>query len=331
MKSKYSEIVDSPFNIVAHSTAFPIEKGGFYTNEQISNLNFPEEDLKDTIMKVEALGFKNRYRANADTTSVDLMTAALNKAMSDTILPDEIDLLITVTTTSPRYTTSTSAMVADSCKLECPCFEMKTGCASPIYAIHIAAKLLSRSTKTIALVFGETLTKTVPLNHKGTYAVGDGGAALILQYEEDTDKGIIWSGIGSDSKHYSKMGVPGILPPKQEDLDTGKYFMHFDSAINPFLEARWKELASIIHQKVNMKEVDRVLMNQANQRMVHLFSESLHTTNIENVVSKYGNCGPVSIVSALSNYLTEHPKQNANLILAAVGGGISYGIIHLKV
>lgn len=331
-----SEVKERPFKIVSHGAVFPNELGKFISNEQLADdvIGLNALEKVELCKKVALLGFENRFRVFASTTSVDLMANALNVAMRSSGLPSsDIDLLITVTTTSPRYTTSTAAMVSAACQLECAAFEMKTGCASPLYAIQIASQLLNDSVRTIAIVFGETLSKTVEATSKAVFAVGDGGAALIITHEKSFTKGLVWGGLGADGKYFSKMGVPGSMPPNLEDLQNGKYFMHYDSSLNQVFEDKWKELASLIKTRIAMQGIDRILMNQANSRMVTIFGEALgeDSTKIGGVLAKYGNCGTVSVMASLSNYLDTSLGKDKEILLASVGGGIAWGVLHLKI
>jgi len=324
------------FKILSSAIAFPEELGSFYSNEELTYKfkNGISQNEKDIfISRAKNHGFENRYRTFISTTSVDLMNSALKSALSNAnIGPQDIDFLISVTTTSPKYTTSTAPMVAAGVNLNCPGIELKSGCASSLYALTVASSLLCHTIKNIAIVFGETLSNTVDLDNNLSFAVADGGAAIILSYSNDSNIGLEWGMMGMDGAYHSKIGVGGRLPPNRNDLDTNQYQMTYHKSMNIILKDLWINLGKKSAQELESKKIDEILIHEANNRSRTHFIEGFLDNQFESrsILSQYGNCGPATIIIALHKIL-EQNEEHKNILLASIGGGVSSGALLIRV
>lgn len=320
------------FALEGLEVAFPPSYGRHWSTDELlrSEARFSDESIEEILQKAAHLGFHKRYRVTAVTTSVDLMVHALKDVMNKQgVVANDIDYLITVTTTSPKYTTSTAPMVASRLGLDCPGVEMKSGCASSLYALHMAGVLIAGGMKRIAVVFGETLSKTLPVSHPLSFALADGGAALLLT-GNDEGKGIVRGALGMDGSQHVNMGFGGILPPNEEDFRSGKYQMTYDKAADEAVEKAWLMLADYIKESDSDWSTKQLIMHQASwiQRGVFAKGVGVDPELLPSVLSEVGNCGPVSIFANLKKHL--NPEGIGKYWLASVGGGISAGAIQIQ-
>lgn len=331
--------------ILSTASAFP-SPGRFVTNAEIHQMRFGK-NWQDVFRKKNysadfienELGYRNRYWAHIPGTpitltelnSADLMEAAAKKALEKSGLdPQEIGLFIAVTVTSPKYTNSMGTYIAGKLGLQCPSFEIKTGCASSVYAIIMAAQFINSGTKNVLVASGETPSKVTGTDTNLLYAVGDGGGAVILSKTEDNKKGIPTAFLGSEGKYSGTMGTPGILPPNQEDLDNNAYFMQMGKESADFIEEMWKVIPNILYRNSGLNEngIDLLIPHQVNKKLLNLVMDAsgISKQNTINLISKYGNCGSASILIALDHALENNKiKNNKSIMLIAVGGGVSYG------
>ncbi len=161
--------------ISGSGTAFPEKGGRWVTNEDIHAMLYGDNwQVKMAEKKLapeyyeDELGFSKRYWVHTpgspiqhnELTSAYLMTAAAKNAIADSgISKDEIDFIITVTITSPRYSTSMGAYVTGIMGIRAPAMEMKSGCASNIFSITLAAQLIQSGARNVLIACGETNTK----------------------------------------------------------------------------------------------------------------------------------------------------------------------------
>lgn len=336
--------------IISTASAFP-SPGRFVANAEIHQMRFGknwesvfnEKNYKTDFIENE-LGYQNRYWTHTPGTPIlhselnsgDLMEASAKMVLEKSnIDPKEIGLFIAVTVTSPKYTNSMGTFVAGKLGLQCPSFEIKTGCASSLYAIILAAQFINSGTKYVLIATGETPSKVTGTDTNLLYAVGDGGAAVILKKTEDKHKGIITGFLGSEGKYSGTMGTPGLLPPNQEDIDNNAYFMNMGKESAEFIADMWKVLPNILYQNSGLDEnaIDLLIPHQVNNKLLNLVIDAsgISKQNTIDLISKYGNCGSASILIALDNaFENNRIKENSSLMLVAVGGGVSYGGLILK-
>jgi 3-oxoacyl-[acyl-carrier-protein] synthase III len=314
-------------------------------NAQIHNLLYGEQweqifksKQYDPDFIKNNLGCEQRYWAHVpgtpiikdEITSADLMVEAGNKLFSETGLPKaEIDLVIAVTVTSPKYTNSMGAYVAGALGLECPALEVKTGCASALYAIVMAAQFIRSGARNVLVTAGETPTKVTGKTGNLIYAVGDAGAAVLLSKAEN-NKGIETAFLGTAGKYSGAMGSIGLLPPNQADLDSGAYEMIMGKESEQFIYDAWKTIPQLLYRRSGLtnKDITCLVPHQVNKKLLELVIESaqMEPDATINIINKYANCGSVGVLLALEACLQKTKQfNNKKIMMVAVGGGVSYG------
>ncbi len=298
---------------------------------------FSEKNYNVDYIKNE-LGYSERYWSHTpgtpithnELTAADLMEAASRKALRESnIDKNEIDMLIAITVTSPRYTNSMGAYVAGKLELTCPAMEIKTGCASALYALVLAAQFIRSGARNVLVTAGETPTKVTGKNGNLIYAVGDAGAAVILS-KSDIEKGILSAFLGCEGAYSGAMGSPGLLPPNQQDLDSNAYDMLMGKDSELFIQSAWQQIPKLLYNNsgLSASDIDILVPHQVNKNILQLVidSSAVDISKTINIIDKYANCGSVGVLLALENAFQNHNKLiNKKIMMVAVGGGVSYG------
>jgi 3-oxoacyl-[acyl-carrier-protein] synthase-3 len=337
-------------HISGSGTAFP-ERGRWITNDDIHQMIFGDDWVeKMTAKKLRPdyyeteLGFKKRYWTHTpgtiishdELTSADLMIEAAENAIKDSnINKDEIDFVIAVTITSPRYSTSMGAFVAGKLGINAPAFEMKSGCASNIFSITLAAQLLQNGARNVLITCGETTTKILKLNSTMAYAGGDAGAAIVLSRTDNNDKGIVAAYLNTNGSYSSYMGVSGLMPPNQQDLDHENYYLTYVEGAEDFLQDAWSSTPEILYNASGIKpdEIDCLIPHQVHKKRTIAAAQAacISIDKTINIIGDIANCGSSTILVAL-DYARKNNKltKDQTALLIAAGGGISWGGIILK-
>lgn len=330
--------------------AFP-SKGKWISNEDIHTMLHGENWQQVMASKklepdyyYKEYGFKKRYWVHTpgtlivhnELTSAYLMLAAANDAIKNSgVKKDEIDFIIAVTITSPRYSTSMGAYVAGLLGVRAPAIEMKSGCASNVFAMVLASQMIQNGARNVLIVCGETNSKIMKMEGPVPYAGGDAGAAVILSAAKDSHKGIIASCLNTDGAYSSYMGVPGLMPPNKKDLEAGNYYLSFSDGANDFLDHTWRQIPETLYKISGMKpeDISYLVPHQVHKKRTEFASTAsgISLNNTINIIDEYANCGSASLLLAL-----HHAKENNwldagnNIMLMAAGGGISWGgfILH---
>lgn len=334
-----------PAIIKGSAAAFP-EEGRWMTNENIHSLIYGidwESKMKekglDPDYYEEQLGFKNRYWVHQpgseishdELTSASLMKEAGARALEDAgCKPDDIDFVIAVTITSPRYSTSMGPFVAGQLNIQAPAIEIKSGCASNIFSIIFAAQLIQSGARNVLITGGETNTKTLPMHPRTAYAGGDAGGAIVLSRATVKGQGILAAYVNSDGSYSGHMGVPGLLPPNQIDLEGKNYYLQYSDAAEDFLNKAWSQTPEKLYEqlKINGDEIDCFIPHQVNKKRMEF---AINASGVEkektiDIIDKYANCGSVSLLLAINEARkAERFVAGQKALLVAAGGGISWG------
>jgi 3-oxoacyl-[acyl-carrier-protein] synthase-3 len=336
--------------ITGSGTAFP-EAGRWVMNDEIHQMIFGDnwaekmaaKNLRPDYYETE-LGLKKRYWTHTpgtiishnELTSADLMIEAANNAIKDSgINKDEIDFIIAVTITSPKYSTSMGPFVAGRLGINAPAIEIKSGCASNIFSITLAAQFLQNGARNVLITGGETITKVLKLNSTMAYAGGDAGAAIILSRTDASDKGIVAGYLNTNGEYSNYMGVKGLMPPNQQDLDNGSYYLSWTEGTEDFLQQAWASTPEILYNASGIKpnEIDCLIPHQVHIKRTIAAAKAacIPMEKTINIISEIANTGSSAILVALDNARKNNRlTKNQTALLIAGGGGISWGGLIIK-
>jgi len=337
--------------IAGSGKAFP-ETGIWVSNDDIHKLIFGENWLHkmaakklDPFYYQQELGFGRRFWVHTpgtaftheELTSADLMIEAAANAIADSnISKTEIDMVIAVTITSPRYSTSMGAYIAGKLGITAPAFEMKSGCASNIFSLIIAAQFIQNGARNVLIACGETNSKIIQPGTNMLYAGGDAGSAVIVSGSPDAEKGIVAAFINTEGSFSGHMGVPGLMPPNEEDIINQKYFLTYSNAAEHFLDEAWKQTPAVLYEAsgYTSHDIDCLIPHQVLKKRTEFISDAsgIAMNKTVNILADYANCGSASLLLAL-----DHARKNGQLkngqtaMLVAAGGGVSWGGLILKI
>ncbi|MEP6682600.1 MAG: 3-oxoacyl-[acyl-carrier-protein] synthase III C-terminal domain-containing protein [Parafilimonas sp.] len=345
-------LLNNLFNIeiIGSGTAFP-NAGRWVTNDEIHQMIYGDDwaekmtakKLRPDYYETE-LGLKKRFWTHTpgsiisqdELTSADLMIEAAENAIKDSgIKKDEIDFVIAVTITSPRYSTSMGPFVAGKLGINAPAMEMKTGCSSNIFSIALAAQLLQNGARNVLITCGETTTKILKLNSTMAYAGGDAGAAVVLSKTDAAEKGIVAGYLNTNGAYSNYMGVKGLMPPNQQDLDNENYYLTYAEGAEDFLHEAWSSTPKILYEAsgITADEIDCFIPHQVHKKRTIAAAEaaSVPMNKTIDIIGDIANCGSSAILVALDHARKNNKlTKNQTALLIAAGGGISWGGLIIK-
>ncbi len=330
--------------MIKHSEKYFSPDGCWYGNEDIHGILYGSDWKNAMQMKgldpdyyKKTYGYERRYMVRVpgeeltgkELTSADLMEgAALALFQKHGIHKKDIGLLIAVSTTSHKYTTSLGAVLSGRLGLKCASYEMKSGCASGIYALFNGAQTVNLTGMDVLILSGETLSKTA--NGELYYHAGDAGAAVLLSYSEKKDTGIHSFYLDSDGEYSEQMGVPGILPPTEKSILDHHYTFRISSSLNEkFIQFR-KKIPRILYKYsgITPEMIDWLITNQAGRKMNEVSAEAagIPYERMLDLSAETANCGQTGLFLSIEKILNEKKIQRDKYIMMnAAGGGISYG------
>ena len=300
------------------------------------------EELVDTNDEwiVTRTGIKERRILKGKKGSSDLGAEAIKGLLDKTnTSAEEIDLIICATVTPDMLFPSTACLIADKIGAGNICaFDISAACSGFLYALTTASKFIeSGSYKKVIVVGCDKMSSIVDYTDRTTCVLfGDGAGAVLL--EPNTDGlGIMDYILKSDGSggEFLKMKAGGSLhPASHETVDAREHFVYQDG--QPVFKKAVKSMADVseeIMKKNNLSSDDIAWLvpHQANKRIIDATSRRMGVGDDKVMlnIERYGNTTAGTIPLCLWDW-EDQLKKGDNLVLAAFGGGFTWGSIYLK-
>jgi len=177
--------------------------------------------------------------AHVGDLAVEAAQRAINAA---SIKPEEIDLLITATSTPARITSSLAGYVSSRLSLTTAAFDVRAGGAAALFAWINAVQFLRHEVRTALIVAAETPSRFCNRDALLECSLlGDGAAAIIVRRSDDPcyPGGFLGGFLETRPVDGKPWTVPGPLPPTVADVESRQY--EFQSS-DPEYNARLREL-----------------------------------------------------------------------------------------
>ena len=301
------------------------------------------EELVDTNDEwiVSRTGIKERrILKDKNKGSSDLGTAAVNGLLKKTnTRVEDIDLLICATATPDMLFPSTACLIANKIGAGNICaFDIMAACSGFLYALTTASKFVESGTYKKVIVVGcDKMSSIVDYTDRTTCVIfGDGAGAVLLEPNFDglgiQDTILRSDGGGGEFLHQKAGG--SLHPASHKTVDAREHFVYQDG--QPVFKAAVKSMADVSEEimkrnNLTSDDVAWLVPHQANKRIIDATSRRMGVGDEKVMlnIEKYGNTTTGTIPLCLWDWETQL-KKGDNLVLAAFGGGFTWGSIYLK-
>jgi len=312
-----------------------------YVPEYILN-NKELEKLVDTNDEwiTTRTGIKERRILKGQKGSSEMGVKAIEGLLKKTnTSAHEIDLIICATVTPDMLFPSTACLMADRIGAGNICaFDISAACSGFLYALTTASKFIESGTYKKVIVVGcDKMSSIIDYTDRTTCVLfGDGAGAVLLE-PNSNGLGIVDYILKSDGSgaEFLKMKAGGSLyPATHETVDAREHFVYQDG--QPVFKKAVKSMADVseeIMKKNNLSSDDIAWLvpHQANKRIIDATSRRMGVGDEKVMlnIERYGNTTAGTIPLCLWDWENQL-KKGDNLILAAFGGGFTWGSIYLK-
>jgi len=217
-------------------------------------------------------------------------------------------------------------------------FDMNAACSGLLYALVTASKYIESGYVKKAIVVGaDRMSSITDYTSRDTCVLfGDAAGAILLEPTTE-EVGIMDSILQSDGsgRPYLHMKAGGSLkPPSYETIDAKEHFVFQEGQpVFKFAVTKMADVAAEIMAKNNLRSEDVAYLvpHQANLRIIDATARrmGIGTEQVMINIERYGNTTGGTIPLCLWEWENKL-KKGDNIILAAFGGGFTWGSIWLK-
>ncbi len=255
------------------------------------------------------------------------------------ISAEEIDLIICATTTPDMQFPATANIISDKVGAKNAfSYDINAACSGFIFALATGSKFIETGQyKKVIVVGADKMSSIIDYTDRATCVIfGDGGGAVLL--EPNTDGfGILDSILrtdGSGRAHLHQKAGGSLKPASAETVAAKEHFVYQEGqTVFKFAVTNMADVSAEIMERNHLTsdDVAWLIPHQANKRIIDAtarrmgVSDEKVTLNIE----RYGNTTNGTIPLCLWEWENKF-KKGDNIIIAAFGGGFTWGSIWVK-
>jgi 3-oxoacyl-[acyl-carrier-protein] synthase-3 len=255
------------------------------------------------------------------------------------ISPEEIDLLICATVTPDFQFPATANIIADKVGAKNSfSYDIMAACSGFLYALVTGTKFVeSGQYKKVVVVGSDKMSSIIDYTDRATCILfGDGAGAVLL--EPNTEGvGVLDSILRSDGSgrvYLHQKAGGSVKPASHKTVDAKEHFVFQDG--QPVFKFAVKGMADVSAEimernKLTADDIAYLVPHQANKRIIDATANRMGV-GMDKVmlnIERYGNTTAGTIPLCLWEWESKL-KKGDNLILAAFGGGFTWGSVWVK-
>lgn len=253
--------------------------------------------------------------------------------------PEEIDLLICATVTPDMMFPATANIISDKAGLRNAfSFDLNAACSGLLFALITASKYVETGMyKKVIVVGADKMSSITDYTNRETCVLfGDAAGALLLEPTEE-EIGIMDAITGTDGSgrvHLHMKAGGSVRPPSHETVDAREHYIYQEGQpVFKFAVTRMADVSAEIMERNNLSPADIAYLvpHQANLRIIDATARRMGVGKEKVMINidRYGNTTDATIPLCLWEWESKL-KKGDNLILAAFGGGFTWGSIWVK-
>ncbi|MBD8490320.1 ketoacyl-ACP synthase III [Echinicola sp. CAU 1574] len=253
--------------------------------------------------------------------------------------PEDIDLIICATVTPDMPFPSCANVIAHKVgAVNSYSFDISAACSGFLYALTMGSQFIETGMhKKVIVVGADKMSSIVNYEDRTTCIIfGDGGGAVLLEPTTE-ELGVMDSIHHSDGSGAPYLHIKAGGSQNPATLETVKAKEHYayqeGSTVFKFAVTNMAEVSAKIMEKNHLTgdDIAWLVPHQANKRIIDATANRMNVgpEKVMINIEKYGNTTAGTLPLCLWDYESKL-KKGDNLILAAFGGGFTWGSVYLK-
>jgi len=289
---------------------------------------------------VSRTGIKERRILKGNLGTSDMGAKAVEGLLKKRgVGAEEIDLIIFCTTTPDMVFPASANILAHKIgAINAWGYDLNAACSGFLFGLATGSQFIeSGKHKKVLVVGGDKMSSIINYKDRTSCIIfGDGCGAVLL--EPNTEGyGVIDSILKSDGSggpYLCQKAGGSLRPASHETVDNDEHFLHQEGqAVFKFAVTNMADVAAELMEKNNLtsEDVAWLVPHQANKRIIDATSSrcGIDSEKVMINIEKYGNTTNGTIPLCLWEWESKL-KKGDNLILAAFGGGFTWGSLYLK-
>ena len=314
---------------------------GWVPNEKLTNDDLASMvDTSDEWITTRTGIKERRILRDPEKATAHMSSQSIKRLLKKRkIKASEIDLIICATVTPDMLFPSTAAIVIEEIGAENAFgFDLSAACSGFLFALKTGSSYIeSGACKKVIIVGADKMSSIVDYEDRQTCVIfGDGAGAVLLEPTK-TQFGILDTILkvdGAGQKYLKQIAGGSLNPATKETVKNKEHFIYQDGkTVFKFAVSKMADVAAEIMKKNNLesKDISWLVPHQANLRIIDATARRMGIDNKKIMINiqKYGNTTAATIPLCLWEW-EKKMKKGDNIILAAFGGGFTWGSIYLK-
>lgn len=306
------------------------------TNEELSTMVDTTDEWIMTRIGIRERHIQKEPGKGASDMGAEAVKLLLAKTNTK---PEEVDMLICPTVTPDHIFPATANIISEKAGIKNAfSFDINAACSGFIYALTIASQFVENGrAKKVIVVGAEKMSSITDYTDRTTCPLfGDAAAAVMLEPTEEglgvMDSILRTDGVGLTHLHMKAGG--SVKPASHETIDAREHFIYQEGqAVFKWAVSKMADVSVEMMEKHNLSsdDVAWLVPHQANLRIIDAVGNrmGLPKEKVMINIEKYGNTTSATIPLCLWEWENRLHKGD-NIILAAFGGGFTWGSVYIK-
>lgn len=315
--------------------------GGYVPETKLTNFDLEKMvDTNDEWIRTRTGIEERRILKEPGKASSDMAVPAVQEILRKRNMDaTEIDCIICATVTPDMVFPATANIIADKLgATNAWGYDMSAACSGFLYALTTGAMYIeSGRFKKVIVVGVDKMSAIIDYTDRATCIIfGDGAGAVLLEPNED-GAGVLDSILRSDGsgRQYLHMKAGGSLKPAtMETVLAKEHFAYQEGqAVFKFAVKGMADVSAELLERNGLtgEDIAWLVPHQANLRIIDATANrmGLPKEKVMINIQRYGNTTAATIPLCLWEWESQL-KKGDNIVLAAFGGGFSWGATWVK-
>lgn len=315
--------------------------GGYVPEDKLTNFDLEKMvDTNDEWIRTRTGIEERRILKEPGKGSSDMAVPAIQEILRKKNMDaTEIDCVICATVTPDMVFPATANIICDKLgATNAWGYDMSAACSGFLYALTTGAMYIeSGRFKKVIVVGVDKMSAIIDYTDRATCIIfGDGAGAVLLEPTND-GSGVLDSILRSDGsgRHYLHMKAGGsVKPATVETVMAKEHFAYQEGqAVFKFAVKGMADVSAELLERNGLtgEDIAWLVPHQANLRIIDATANrmGLPKEKVMINIQKYGNTTAATLPLCLWDW-EKQLKKGDNIVLAAFGGGFTWGATWLK-